>query len=280
MTQATAAALPCAACKQPVIEKRTLDGALVVLDAATKRVHLCVKRKEVEAAKAKQIAANRAKEKARPAPRPPIKRPVAAAPVNAEHASSPSKQGRQGRDRQGRQGGDRQRPPVRDKAVELKRKTARQRPPRRATLRSPEQVTAMLKGPIVRWRTGDGPTSFCDTCGAPVLVGFSHVRWDVIMVDAAGHRPHDCDASRQAAAALRAQPAARAVDVPELPVADTARWAPRTLAPVAPAAPIATAQPKPSRRVVKRSVVAANACEACGNLKASVNGEWICLHCA
>src|SRR5687768_4314934 len=59
MTQATPTALPCAACKQPVIEKRTLDGALVVLDAATKRVHLCVKRKEVEAAKAKQIAASR-----------------------------------------------------------------------------------------------------------------------------------------------------------------------------------------------------------------------------
>src|SRR3954471_9984562 len=61
MTQATQTALPCAACKQPVIEKRTLDGALVVLDAATKRVHLCVKRKEVEAAKAKQVAASRAK---------------------------------------------------------------------------------------------------------------------------------------------------------------------------------------------------------------------------
>src|SRR5450759_5236235 len=61
MTLATQTALPCAACKQPVIEKRTLDGALVVLDAATKRVHLCVKRKEVEAAKAKQMAASRAK---------------------------------------------------------------------------------------------------------------------------------------------------------------------------------------------------------------------------
>src|SRR6476661_5602012 len=61
MTQATTTALPCAACKQPVIEKRTLDGAVVVLDAATKRMHLCVKRKEVEAAKAKQMAASRAK---------------------------------------------------------------------------------------------------------------------------------------------------------------------------------------------------------------------------
>src|SRR5687767_320228 len=57
MSQATSAALPCAACKQPVIEKRTVDGALVVLDAATKRMHLCVKRKEVEIAKAKQVAA-------------------------------------------------------------------------------------------------------------------------------------------------------------------------------------------------------------------------------
>ena len=66
MTQATQPALPCAACKQPVIEKRTLDGALVVLDAGTKRVHLRVKRKEVEAANAKQIAASRAKASARP----------------------------------------------------------------------------------------------------------------------------------------------------------------------------------------------------------------------
>src|SRR4051812_26752143 len=74
MSQATAVAIPCAACKQPVIEKRTLDGALVVLDAATRRLHLCVKRKEVEAAKAKQIAAARAKPSTRPAPRPPVKR--------------------------------------------------------------------------------------------------------------------------------------------------------------------------------------------------------------
>src|SRR3954463_1135246 len=83
MSQATTQALPCAACKQPVIEKRTLDGALVVLDAATKRVHLCVKRKEVEAVKAKQMAAARTKANARPAPRPPVKRPVASAAGSA-----------------------------------------------------------------------------------------------------------------------------------------------------------------------------------------------------
>src|SRR5829696_2142906 len=83
VTQATPTALPCAACKQPVIEKRTLDGALVVLDAATKRVHLCVKRKEVEAAKAKQIAASRAKASARPAPRPPVKRTVVVTPTES-----------------------------------------------------------------------------------------------------------------------------------------------------------------------------------------------------
>jgi hypothetical protein len=142
-------------------------------------------------------------------------------------------------------------------------------------------VTQLLKGNIVRWRTGDGPTSFCDTCGTPVLVGFSHVRWDVIMVDAVGHRSHDCEASRQAAAALRAQPVARGIDVPELPVADSGRRPLRTLAPVAPAAPIATAEVKPRRRPAERAVVAAaNSCEACGNLKASVNGEWVCLHCA
>jgi hypothetical protein len=142
-------------------------------------------------------------------------------------------------------------------------------------------VTEILKGPIVRWRTPDGPTSFCDTCGAPVLVGFSHVRWDVIMVDAAGHRAHDCETSRQAAAALRAQSVARPVDVPELPAVETERRAGRTLAPVTPAAPVATAEAKPRRRPAERSVIAqANSCEACGNLKASVNGEWVCLHCA
>jgi hypothetical protein len=253
-----------------VIEKRTLDGALVVLDAATKRVHLCVKRKEVEAAKAKQVAASRAKSTARPAPRPPVKRPVAVAPASSEPRSHQQKQGRHG--------GDRGRPPVRARAVESPRKPPRNRP-RRTSLRSPEQVTEILKGKIVRWRTGDGPTSFCDNCGGPVLVGFSHVRWDVIMVDAAGHRPHDCEASRQAAAALRAQPAAR-VDVPELPAVESARRVQRTLAPIAPAAPIATAEAKPRRRPAERTVLAANSCEACGNLKASVNGEWVCLHCA
>jgi hypothetical protein len=272
VTQATTpAALPCAACKQPVIEKRTLDGAIVVLDAATKRMHLCVKRKEVEAVKAKQIAASRAKPSARPAPRPPVKRPAFVAPANAERPSRPPKQGRQG--------GDRPRPPGRAEARQSPPKAGRQRP-RRTTLRSPEQVTEILKGPITRWRTGDGPTSFCDNCGAPVLVGFSHVRWDVIMVDAAGHRAHDCEASRQAAAALRTQPTAR-VDVPELPTVETTDRARRVLAPIAPAAPVATADPKPRRRPAERAMAAtANSCEACGNLKASVNGQWVCLHCA
>jgi hypothetical protein len=273
MTQATSEALPCAACKQLVVEKRTLDGALVVLDAATKRVHLCVKRKEVEAAKAKQIAASRAREKARPAPRPPVKRAAVVAPVVSatETARPPRQHGRQGREQLRR--------PNREAAGDSSRKPPRHRQ-RKATLRSPEQVTEILKGRIVRWRTGDGPTSFCDSCGAPVLVGFSHVRWDVIMVDAAGHRSHDCETSRQAAASLRAQSVARPVDVPELPAAETVRHPARTLAPVAPAAPIATAQAKPMRRA-KRSVLAvANACDACGNLKASVNGEWVCLHCA
>lgn len=269
MTQAITTALPCAACKQPVIEKRTLDGALVVLDASTKRMHLCVKRKEVETAKAKQIAATRAKASARPAPRPPVKRTAVVAAPESPRESRPPKQGRHG--------GDRPRKPVRA-AVEPARKVAKQRP-RKTTLRSREQVAEILKGPIVRWRTGDGPTSFCDTCGAPVLAGFSQVRWDVIMVDAVGHRSHDCEVSRQAAVALRAQPLAR-VDVPELPVVDTARRATRTLAPVAPSAPIATAAAKPRRRPAERAAIAvANSCEACGNLKASVNGDWVCLHC-
>jgi hypothetical protein len=269
MTQATQPALPCAACKQPVIEKRTLDGALVVLDAGTKRVHLCVKRKEVEAAKAKQIAASRAKASARPAPRPPVKR--TAVVVTSADAARPSRAAKQ----RG-QGGDRPRRPVRAAAAESPRKAARQRP-RKATLRSREEVAEMLKGRIVRWRTSDGPTSFCDTCSAPVLVGFSHTRWDVIMVDAAGHRPHDCAASRQAAAALRAQPLARTVDVPELPAVETGRRAVRTLAPVAPSA---VAEVRPRRRPAQRATLAAaNSCEACGNLKASVNGEWVCLHC-
>ena len=272
MTQTIPTALPCAACKQPVIEKRTLGGALVVLDAATKRVHLCVKRKEVEAAKAKQMAASRAKASARPAPRPPVKRTAVVTPAAAARPSRPPKQSRHG-------GGDRPRRPVGATAVELPRKAARPRP-KKTTLRSREQVAKILAARIVRWRTGDGPTSFCDTCGAPVLVGFSHVRWDVIMVDAAGHRSHDCAASRQAAAALRAQPVAPGVDVPKLPAVATARRAMRTLAPVAATAPIATGDAKPRRRPAERAAVAvANSCEACGNLKASVNGEWVCLHC-
>src|SRR4051812_24095910 len=145
MTQATSAALPCAACKQPVIEKRTLDGALVVLDAATKRVHLCVKRKEVEAAKAKQIAASRAKASARPAPRPPVKRVAVVAPAGSAHAPRPPKQDRHG--------GDRPRRPAREMAAEPQRKPPKHRP-RKTTLRSREQVGEILKGPIVRWRTG------------------------------------------------------------------------------------------------------------------------------
>jgi hypothetical protein len=250
MTQVTATPLPCAACKQPVIEKRTLDGALVVLDAATRRVHLCVKRKEVEAARAKQVAASRAREKTRPAPRPPVKRAAVVAPAHAARPPRPAKQSRNQR-------------------------------PRKSTRRSPEQVTEILKGRIVRWRTGDGPTSFCDTCGAPVLAGFSHVRWDVIMVDAVGHRSHDCEASRQAAAALRTQPTAREVSVPELPAVEATRSVPRPLAPVAPAAPIATPLARPRRRPADGNPIAgANTCEACGNLKASVNGQWVCLHCA
>jgi hypothetical protein len=274
MTEATQRALPCAACKQPVIEKRTLGGALVVLDAATKRVHLCVKRKEVEATKAKQIAASRAKASARPAPRPPVKRAAVVAPSEAVRPPRPPAK------QQRRPGGERPPRPARGAAAEIPRKAARQRP-RKTTLRSREQVAEILKGRIVRWRSSDAPTSFCDTCGAPVLVGFSHLRWDVIMVDAAGHRPHDCAASREAAAALRAQSLARGVDVPELPAVETARRAVRTLAPVAPA-PAAVAEAKPRRRPAQRATVAAaaNSCDACGNLMASVNGEWVCLHCA
>lgn len=272
MTQAAAATpLPCAACKQPVIEKRTLDGAIVVLDAATKRMHLCVKRKEVETAKAKQIAATRSKASTRPAPRPPVKRPAFTASAESTPPSRPAKQGRHREDRPPRQ--------ARATGSQAPRKPAKHRP-RKSMLRSPEQVSEMLKGPIVRWRTGDGPTSFCDNCGAPVLVGFSHVRWDVIMVDAAGHRTHDCEASRLAAKALRTQPVVW-VDVPELPAVESSRPVLRTLAPVAPPTPVATAEAKPRRRPAERAAQSsANTCEACGNLKASVNGEWVCLHCA
>src|ERR1043165_3136879 len=105
MSATTEAALPCAACKQPVIEKRTVDGAVVVLDAATKRLHLCVKRKEVEAAKAKQVAASRPKASARPAPRPPVKRAAVVAPAESARPGRgprPPKQGRHGADRPNR----------------------------------------------------------------------------------------------------------------------------------------------------------------------------------
>jgi hypothetical protein len=221
--------------------------------------------------KAKQVAAARAKKQERPAPRPPVKRPAFVPSAETARPPRREKEGRRDRPNEGR----------RERPADNQRKGARQRPPRKATLRSPEQVTALLKGPIVRWRTGDGPTSFCDNCGAPVLVGFSHVRWDVIMVDAAGHRTHDCEASRQAAVALRAQSNARVSDVAELPATETSGRAQRTLAPIAPAAQIATAQPKPRRRPADgKSVAGANTCEACGNLKASVNGQWVCLHCA
>src|SRR4051812_47289901 len=147
MTQASAIGLPCAACKQPVIEKRTLDGALVVLDAATKRVHLCVKRKEVEIAKAKQIAATRSKASVRPAPRPSVKRPVVVA-TQTDAARESRHQKQRG------QRGERPRQPVQARTAESPRKAAKQRP-RKTTLRSPEQVTEMLKGPVTRWRTGD-----------------------------------------------------------------------------------------------------------------------------
>ena len=120
MSQATTTALPCAACKQPVIEKRTLDGALVVLDAATRRMHLCVKRKEVETAKAKQVAANRAKTSPRPAPRPPVKRPAYTAPADAAPPSRGAKQGRHRNDRPPR--------PARGAASEAPRNPAKHRP--------------------------------------------------------------------------------------------------------------------------------------------------------
>jgi hypothetical protein len=269
-TAAAPTPLPCAACKQPVIEKRTADGALVVLDAATKRLHLCVKRKEVEAAKAKQIAASRARPERPPTPRPPAKRVEASRPPDASRPARPSKPPKERASRPAR--------PVRAKAAEAPQKASRAKR-RKMTLRSREQVEEILKGRVVRWRTGDGPTSFCDTCGAPVLVGFSHVRWDVMMLDAAGHRPHDCEATRLAAAALRAQPVNR-IDVPELPDVESTRRPSRPLAPVAPVAPSIKVEAKPRRRPAERKTpVAANTCETCGNLKALVNGEWVCLHC-
>src|SRR5205085_9780629 len=126
-------------------------------------------------AKAKQVAASRAKASVRPAPRPPVKRAAFVAPAESTRPARPPREGRHRGDDSRRQG----RGPAPESA--RKPKPPRQRP-RKTTLRSPEQVTEILKGPIVRWRTGDGPTSFCDNCGSPVLAGFSHVRWDVIMV--------------------------------------------------------------------------------------------------
>jgi hypothetical protein len=111
-----------------------------------------------------------------------------------------------------------------------------------------------------------------------VLVGFSHVRWDTMILDAAGHRPHDCERVRLEAAAARLSE--RPVVIPELPA--EARLARRIVAPVVPAAQVAVAIPRPRRRpaATRSHVAATNSCEACGNLKALRNGEWVCLHCA
>ena len=245
---ALTAALPCAACKQPVVETRSVDGALVVLDAGTKRLHLCLKRKEVEAAKAKQVAATRSE---RPAPRKPLP-PVKRAKVSV---------------------------------AEPPKKAPSRRKPRKTTLRSPQQVEEILKGKIVRWRTGtDGPTSFCAECAAPVLVGFSHVRWDVMMLDAAGHRPHDCKTSRMAADALLRDRLAPSLDIPVVaaPV-EPARRVVRRAPPIAPVAvaPSVTVALKSRRRSAGSTSRegAANSCETCGKLTAVVNGERVCLHC-
>ena len=268
-------ALPCAACKQPVIETRSVDGALVVLDAGTKRLHLCLKRKEVEAAKAKQIAATRA-ERPRPAtPRPPAKRVEASQPKERPHSARPSKPAKGRVDRPVR--------PAREKAPEPPRKAPPRRKPRKTTLRTPQQVEEILKGRIVRWRTAtDGPTSFCAECAAPVLVGFSHVRWDVMMLDAAGHRPHDCKTSRMAAAALHRDRLAPPVGVPAVaaPVAPTGRVV-RRLAPITQVAQSETVAPTRRRRQGESTsrAAAANSCETCGKLMAVVNGERVCLHC-
>ncbi len=272
---ALATALPCIACKQPVIEMRSADGAVVVLDAGTKRLHLCVKRKEIEAAKARQAAATRA-ERPRPAkPLPPAKRVEVSKPVEKPPATRPSKPAKARVDRPAR--------PARAKAPEPPRKAPPRRKPRKATLRTPQQVNEILRGSIVRWRTGtDGPTSFCADCAAPVLVGFSHVRWDVMMLDAAGHRPHDCKTSRMAAAALHRDRLAPPPDVPIL--AAPVRPARRVVHPAPPIAPVAasvTVAPRPRRRPAGPTSrdAAANSCETCGKLTAVVNGERVCLHC-
>ena len=254
----TVTALPCAACKQPVVETRSVDGAIVVMDAGTKRLHLCVKRKEVEAAKAKQVAAKRP-ERPRPTkPLPPAKRAEVSRPARqvAAKVSEPPR----------------------------KAKAPPRRKARKETLRTPQQVQEILKGKIVRWRTGtDGPTSFCADCAAPVLVGFSHVRWDVMMLDAAGHSPHDCKTSRMAATALVRERLAPALVIPVLaaPV-ESARRVVRPAPPIARvAAPSETVAPRPRRRPAgsKSPEAAANSCETCGKLTAVVNGERVCLHC-
>lgn len=248
---APATALPCIACKQPVIETRSAGGAVVVLDAGTKRLHLCVKRKALEAAKARQIAATRA-ERPQPAkPLPPAKRVAR---------------------------------PVRAKAPEPPRKAPPRRKPKKTTLRSPQQVEEILKGSIVRWRTAtDSPTSFCADCSAPVLVGFSHVRWDVMMLDAAGHRPHDCKTSRLAALALHRDRLTPAPDIPVVaaPV-EGARRVVRRATPVATVAPSVTVTATTRRRAAVSTAsreAAVNSCETCGKLTAVVNGERVCLHC-
>ncbi|MDB4915969.1 MAG: hypothetical protein JWM95_3613 [Gemmatimonadetes bacterium] len=254
-------ALPCAACKQPVIETRSVDGALVVLDAGTKRLHLCLKRKEVEAAKAKQVVATRS---GRPRPSRPLP------PAKRAEVPKPPERTRPAR-------------PVRVKVPEPPRKAPPRRKPRKATLRSPQQVEEILKGSIVRWRTGtDSPTSFCAEYAAPVLVGFSHVRWDVMVLDAAGHRPHDCRTSRMAADALLRDRLAPSIDIPV--VAEPAAPARRVVrrAPViAPVTPSVTVAPRPRRRPTGSTSRegAANSCETCGKLTAVMNGERLCLHC-
>jgi hypothetical protein len=254
-------ALPCAACKQPVIETRSVDGALVVLDAGTKRLHLCVKRTEIEAAKAKQIAATRAE---RPRPKKPLP------PAKRVEVSKPAERPRPAR-------------PVRAKVAEPRPKAPPRRKPRKTTLRSPQQVEEILKGKIVRWRTGtDGPTSFCAECAAPVLVGFSHVRWDVMMLDAAGHRPHDCRTSRMAADALLRDRLAPSLDIPVVAASVVpARRVVRRAPPISPVTPSVTVAPRPRRRPAGSTSRngAANSCETCGKLTAVVNGERVCLHC-
>ena len=272
---ALATALPCIAGKQPVIDTRSVDGALVVLDAGTKRLHLCVKRKEIETAKAKQIAATRS-ERPRPTkPLPPAKRVEVSKPAERPHSARPSKPVKARVDRPAR--------PVRAKAPEPARKTPPRRNPRKITLRSPQQVSEILKGKIVRWRTGtDDPTSFCADCAAPVLVGFSHVRWDVMMLDAAGHRPHDCKTSRMAAAALHKERLAPLLDVPVLAAqVKPGRRVVRPAPPIAPVAPSVTVAPRMRRRPKESAPreSAANSCETCGKLTAVVNGERVCLHC-